>query len=85
MVETVNLRCIADNRAEGVQIIVELPLQVGRGFHFLFRPQMAGGLHQHDLFLILQLLFSLIGIEQDHTGKHGVVLRLHLADTDAQQ
>ena len=46
---------------------------------------MAGGLHQHDLFLIFQLFFGLIGIEQNHTGKHGVVLRLHLADTDAQQ
>ena len=85
VVETVYLRRIADYRPERVQIAVELPLQVGRGFHFLFRPQVSGGLHQHDLLLVLQLLFRLVGIEQDHSGKHGVVLRLYFADTDAQQ
>ena len=85
VVETVYLRRIAYNRPERVQIVVELPLQVGRGFHFLFRPQVSGGLQQHDLLLVLQLLFRLVGIEQDHPGKHGVVLRPYLADTDAQQ
>ena len=85
MVKTVYLRCVADYRPERVQIVVELPLQVGRGFHFLFRPQVSGGLHQHDLLLVLQLLFRLVGIEQDHPGKHGVVLCPNLADTDTQQ
>ena len=84
-VETVYLRRVADYRPERVQIVVELPLQVGRGFHFLFRPQVSGGLQQHDLLLVLQLLFRLVGIEQDHPGKHGVVLRPCLVNTDAQQ
>ena len=85
VVETVYLRRVADYRPERVQIVVELPLQVGRGFHFLFRPQVSGGLQQHDLLLVLQLLFRLVGIEQNHPGKHGVVLRPCLVNTDAQQ
>ena len=85
VIETVYLRRVADYRPERVQIAVELPLQVGRGFHFLFRPQVSGGLHQHDFLLVLQLLFRLVGIEQDHSGQYRVVLRPCLADADAQQ
>ena len=84
VIKTVNLGRIADNRAKGVQIIVELPLQVGCGFHFLFRPYMSRSLHQHYLLLILQFLFRLVGVEKYHTGKHGIVLRLHLENAGTQ-
>ena len=85
MVETVNLRRIADNRAERVQVIVELPLQVRRAFHFLLRPYMSRGLHQHDLLLILQFFLGLVSINQNHSRKGRIVLRLYLRDTGAQQ
>ena len=44
VIETIYLCGIADDGTEGVQIVVELPLQVGSGFHFLLGPDMAGGL-----------------------------------------
>ena len=85
MVETVNLRRIADNRTERVQVIVELPLQVRRTFHFFFCPHMPCGLHQHDLLLVFQFLLGLVGINQNHSRKGRIVLRLYLRDTGTQQ
>ena len=85
MVEAVNLRRIADNRTERVQVVVELPLQVGRGFHLLLGPYMPRGLHQHDPLLILQLLLCLVRVGQYHSGQHGVILCPCLGKADAQQ
>ena len=44
VIEAVYLCGIADDGAEGVQIIVELTLQVGGGFHLFLRPDVACGL-----------------------------------------
>ena len=77
VIETIYLCGIADDGTEGIQIVVELPLQVGGGFHFLLGPDMAGGLQQHHLLLILQFFLRLVGVHQNHPRKSRVVLRPH--------
>jgi hypothetical protein len=51
-------------------------LQVGDGFHLLFRPDVAGGLQKHDFSLVLQGLLGLFSIDENHSGKGGVYLRV---------
>lgn len=55
---------------------LELPLQVGDGSHLLFRPDVSGGLQEHDFLLVLQGLLGLFGIDENHSGKGGVYLRV---------
>ena len=85
MIKTVNLCRVADDGPERIQILVELPLQVGRSLYFLFRPYMSGSLQHHHLLLVFQLFLRLVRVEQYHSGQNRIVLCLYLADTDARQ
>ena len=85
MIKAINLCGIADDGPERIQILVELPLQVGRSLYFLFRPYMSGSLQHHHLLLVFQLFLRLVRVEQYHSGQNRIVLCLHFADTDARQ
>ena len=73
MIETINLRCIADDAVESVKIVVELLLQVGCTFYLFLDPYMACRNKLHHLFLLLQLFLGLVGILEYHTCQDRVI------------
>ena len=74
VIESVYLCGITDDGTEGIQIVVELPLQVGSGFHLLLRPYMTCGNKHHHLLLVLQLLLRLFCVRVNHPRKDRVIL-----------
>ena len=56
---------------ELIQVVVELALEVGRGFHLLLYPDMAGGHQQLGLLLRLDGFLRLVGgqFNGSHTSR----------------
>ena len=74
VIETVDLGGEAHHITEGVQIVVELLLDVVGGFHLLSYPYMAGGFQHHGSLLGFELTLGLLGIGVDHACKCGIYL-----------
>ena len=72
VVKTVDLRGIHDDPVEGVQVVVELLLDIRGGVHLLLDPHVAGGLQEHRLLLRLERALCLLRIQHDHRRQRGV-------------
>ena len=74
MVKRVNVRGIGENGGEGVEVIVEVGLEVGGGLELLVGGEMGCSLDEDEVVLVFELVVGVVGIKENDWGKGGMVV-----------